>query len=150
MLKSPLQHFNLVTLTGVSASSASGDNIVLLPESDFNNIVLKLKTANVSGTSPTLDLYLQTTDDEGTTWYDSVHFTQLTGNTTNPYFAAVPNGGASVPTHIGTVGDATISAAAGGVPLLSRLVRVKAVIGGTTPAFDITLDALINNQDSRS
>lgn len=129
--------------TGKTATGTGATTV--LPITDFNGLVAKLTVANVSGTSPTLDLYLQTSDDGGTTWYDVWRATQITANTTNPHWAAVGSQDSS--RAIATVGSKTISANSVGVPLLSNVVRVAYTIGGTTPSFDYTLTLIAPTAD---
>lgn len=142
MLRQGLKKFQLCALTGVTG--ATGTNLSLLPEYDIASLTLKITIANVSGTSPTLDLYAQTSDDGGTTWYDTVHLAQITAATTNPVFATIPVD-CGVGTSHGAVGSKSISANAVGIPQLDRQVRLAWTIGGTSPTFDITALALLNN-----
>jgi hypothetical protein len=59
--------------TPAAASTAIGDVIVGLGNYDSLQIVADL----VGATGGTLDVYLQTSPDGGTTWYDYAHFPQL-------------------------------------------------------------------------
>lgn len=141
MLRQGLRSQRLATLTAVTAATGVSD--ALLQEFDFASITFKLQTANVSGTSPTLDVYLQTSDDGGTTWYDMTHFEQLAADTTDPLFATIACQDAS--RYHGPVGVKTLAVSAVGVPIFGRQVRMAWTIAGTSPTFDITLDALLTN-----
>lgn len=48
---------------------------------DADNIVVKVPVASISGTNPVYDIFIQTTDDGGTTWYDVARLPQVTGTT---------------------------------------------------------------------
>lgn len=143
MLRQNLKKFRLIALTGVTATT--GVSTVFLPEFDISSLTLKVAIANVSGSSPTLDLYAQTSDDGGTTWYDTQHFTQFTAATTNPVFGTITIDAGTNVNH-GAVGSKTVTTGVG-IPQLDRQVRLAYTIGGTTPTFDITVDALLNNFD---
>lgn len=56
-----------------AASTAAGDTVIMVDEADSLTIVATLAGA----TGGTLDVYLQTSFDGGTTWYDMAHFPQL-------------------------------------------------------------------------
>ena len=129
-----------LTATGTSST-------FVLTANDFNNIVVGLSCASVSGTSPTFDLYLQTLGPDGN-WYDCYHWAQQTANTTanTQLFANISNGdGAS--TAIGSVGNKTVGANALGVPLLSTAVRFAYTITGTTPSITPTVNVYAPGAD---
>lgn len=136
MLRSPMINVKEVVVTAATTSSTTSFQI---PQNDFDMVLLKLTCQALTGTTPTLDVYVQTTPDGGTTFRDSVHFTQIVASGATEYWASVPNSDF----FSGAVGDATIAANAQGLPLISRLVRVKYVIGGTTPSAEFTLDCFL-------
>lgn len=142
MIRQPLQAIKSMTVTATTSSSST----FIAPNNDYSSLIGKLSVTTLSGgTSPTLDVYIQTTDDGGTTWFDAAHFTQATGATSNPVWHIVPN--ASGTQGIGVVGDATIAANGAGVPLLSRSIKVKYVYAGSPTDSNWSLTIYAHNQD---
>ena len=86
-LRQALKTHNIVPS---AARTTSSNATALLPELvyDSNSLTFKVNVSAASGTTPTLDLYLQTTLDGGTNWLDCAHFTQLT--TTATHYMTVP------------------------------------------------------------
>lgn len=74
-----------LTLVSSAARNASGNSGALTP---FGSKVGKLKaavflltvSAAATESGDTLDLYVQHSPDDGTTWDDFIHFTQVLGN----------------------------------------------------------------------
>lgn len=95
----------------LSAASASVDSITYDAE-PYDTAILYVDVTAVTGTNPTLVVGLETSPDEGTTWYSLGNGASLSNVTTQR----------QVYTNIG------------------MLVRVPATIGGTTPAFTATVD----------
>lgn len=141
MLRQPNRKFSVFPSAAVTGSSTS---TVQLPEGDFGSVTYKLTCSQASGTSPTLDVYLQTTDDGGTTFYDMAHFVQLSASGANPEWVTI--GAEDASAYHGTVGDATISASAVGIPHLSKTLRVKYTVAGTSPQFTFAVVANLNSQ----
>lgn len=142
MLRQPTKNQVSTLQTAVTGSSNSG--LLLFPEFDFNSVTFKLNVTGVTGTSPTLDLVVQTSNDGGTTLLDCVRFAQITATTTNAHYATAPVAGIQA-VH-GAVGAGTISASAVGVPILGRAYKAVWTIGGTSPAFTFELDAILASQ----
>ena len=130
-IRYPLQQYAALASTALTATAAGA--AFTLPYTDFDSLVLSLNVTAASGTTPTMDMYLQTTTDGGTTWFDVVHFAQVTAALTNPSFAVVPAGDAA--RYVGAVGSKTIAASTMGLPLLSNTMRIAYTIAGTTPSF---------------
>lgn len=130
-------------LTAVTATGTG--NAFILPNQDFSSLVFALSLSAVSGTTPTLDLYVQVLGPDGN-WYDLVHFAQQTAATTanNQIFATVSVGGS---TYNGIVGSKTISASSVGAPLIGNTLRLAYTIGGTTPSFTGTVNIYQNQMD---
>src|SRR5689334_11665138 len=81
-----------------AASTAAGTTVKGLGRYDALQIVAEL----VGATGGTLDVYLQTSPDGGTSWYDYIHFPQLaSGASAVKYMVNVPSAGASGITTIG-------------------------------------------------
>lgn len=143
MLRYPIADYQ-VALTALAATGTSAPFV--LPFSDITALVIKLFLSAVTGTSPTLDLYLQTMGPDGN-WYDMYHWTQQTTATTtaNGVWATITcDDGARA---IGVVGSKTIGANALGVPILTNQFRLAYTIGGTTPVFTGTVDVYAANAD---
>ena len=102
------------SMTGTSpaaASTAAGTSYALgLDACDSLTIVGSL----LGATGGTLDVYVQTSWDEGTTWYDFLHFTQLAGGAAAVNYAYHVSR-ASERTTITTLGSATTPALTAGV-----------------------------------
>ena len=142
MLRIPLTTLNTVTVASATADSTS---TIVIPTNDWDGLLFKLLVTDISGgTSPTLDVYVQTTLDGGSNWLDVCHFTQITATTSNPVFIQVPQDRNAV---IGAVGDATIGSGALGVPVLSKSMRIKYVLGGSPSSVSFTV-AVIAPQES--
>lgn len=144
------QNAPLAVATITDTTGTTGSTSFVLQNTDFNVLVAKLKAATLSGTSPTLDVYIQTSDDGGTTWYDVVHFTQLTAAVTNQnaYYATlgVTKGAA----YVGQPESQHISAGTvSSLPLLGRLVNVAYVYGGTVGTANMTCTIYAVDQDYR-
>lgn len=136
-------------LLSAAVQTASTNTPVVLQEFDMDSITFELFVAGTAGTTPTLDVYIQTQDNAGN-WHDCCHFTQITANVaqTLAHYCSVPV--ADTPRSLGSVGSQTIAAnSAVGVPILSRALRVSTVIGGSSPSFTITLTAYFNHQNMR-
>lgn len=125
-------------------------------DTDISNLVMKMSVGTFSGTSPTADVYLQTTDDGGTTWYDLAHFAQVTTAITNAnaLFMTIPVDGCSSRTNGYTGASAAASLGAStvaGIPLLSNFVRLSIVYGGTIGTnAGITVTVLETSQSTRN
>ncbi len=133
--------FTLQETTGVSGSQP-----FTLGVFDFNTLTAKLYVPTfVSGSSPTLDVYLQTQDPSSGSYRDLVHFPQVTGTVseTVAFFSNIgkPNG------YVGSVPTVGLAAGtASSLPLLSRGMRVVYNYGGTnivgSPTATLTLMAI--------
>ena len=105
-----------------------------LPQ-DCDSVAVKIYTSTFTGTNPTLDVYVQTTDDGGTTWYDLAHSPQLVAAVTkqNANWIFVSNAGHKIANSVS--GASTLGAGVtSGVPILSQFMRVAVIIGGTQVA----------------
>lgn len=103
-----------------AARVASGTGPEFAAEDTFA-ILLKLAIAAVAGTTPTLDVRLETTVDDGATWYTVGSLPQQTGVT-----------GARVARAFAPVG---------------QRCRLAWTIGGTTPSFTFDVQVETNRDD---
>lgn len=123
-----------VPLLSVTGATSSSTNASLIAVEGYGSAELTLVTANAAGTSPTLNVYIQKLLADGTTWDDIVAFTQVTGNIkkTLTFYGQVPSGD-----H--TPNDAALAAGTIQTTSMGHTWRIKYVIAGTSPSFDITL-----------
>src|SRR5579864_3559107 len=105
---------NVATLLTSGALTTSGVSSTFnLPgligcEPDAAQFLLNAQT--MSGTSPTLDTYLQWSPDQGTTWRDFLHFTQITTTGVQAgLWSRIDNDG-TAGTGVNTTGDAVLAA----------------------------------------
>lgn len=135
----------LTTLLASAAKTTSGTsanlNFGALSGQAPGRALFVLNATTVSGTNPTLDVYLQWTD--GTLWYDFLHFTQATttGLQSGSWTRYNADGGAA--NNVVTMGDAVLAAGKAIYgPIVDSSIRVKWVVGGTTPSFTFSLVAV--------
>ena len=96
----------------VSAAKTATFNTVKKAVGPYNEAVMFLDVTAASGTSPTLDVKIQTSPDNGTTWFDEgTAFTQAVAATKEIK-------------KITNFGD---------------IIRAVCTIGGTTPSFTFSL-----------
>ncbi len=74
--------FPLTTVLDYNDSGNTGATSVVsqtfrVPQ-DADNIIVKVPVTSINGTSPLAAIYLQTTDDGGTTWYDIARLPDVT------------------------------------------------------------------------
>lgn len=95
----------------------------------------------------TLDVYVQTSPDGGTTWDDFIHFTQALGNGGAKKFSAAWSRDVTPTTPMGALKDAALAAGVNQGPI-SRTLRVKWVIvdGSGTHSFTFSLTAEFNRR----
>ena len=115
-------------------ATATTDNKTFLLPQDCDGFAVKL-TCSVFGLT-TDDVYIQTTDDGGTTWYDMANMKQIITTITDAnaiwaYFSVIAPKEGMRPSLVGSVGQIAPATAAGtspgnytGVPVLGRLNRI--------------------------
>lgn len=133
------------TLNNVPLSAICSKQIALMPSTTitstttstgtligidtFSVAELMLKVGTVSGTSPTLDVYIQKLLPDGSTWDDLIHFTQATGTANYVATAVVGNAG------VHTQAVRSLAASTVQTTTLGNTWRIDAVVGGSTPSF---------------
>lgn len=107
---------NRVALQASSTQTASNNGAAVTSLAQLKELLVFLSVTAVSGTSPTLNVTIQSSDDGGTTWYNLPNgsFTQATVATTQAL-------------ALTTFGDT---------------IRVSATIGGTSPSFTYKVTAI--------
>lgn len=86
-----------------------------------------------TGTTPTLDVAIQVTPDDGTTWYSVLRFAQVTTGASKQGIRVQPTLGRGEAGSQFTIAD-TGGAQNANVPF-SKKVRVVATVAGTNPAY---------------
>lgn len=99
----------------------------------FTSATLMFEVTAASGTSPTLDVYVQTLLPDGSTYQDLVHFTQATG-ATKQVVCLIPQSAAPF-----TISTAGLAAGTAKSMLMGHTWRVWAVVGGTNPSFTFSV-----------
>lgn len=138
---------------------------------DADNILVKVPVASISGTNPTYDVYLQTTDDGGTTWYDILRLPTITGTIANagafwgnanvnglgvrttlgPQVSVLGGGpGSSILSITGNASMRGLAAGAiSGLPIMGPLNRVQLTLGGTIATNDgVQVQVKVNSQEA--
>lgn len=133
------------TLLASAARVASGTAVLPDPVAyelaRCNRIAFLLNvTALGVGVGDTLNVYVQSTIDGGTTYNDFVSFTQVLGNGGVKKFEADWNGLQGPTTPLGAPADGALSAGVKQGPIGSGL-RVKWTIAGGTATFTFSLVA---------
>jgi hypothetical protein len=100
-------------------------------------------TAAAAAVGDTLDVYLQHSPDDGTTWDDFVHFTQALGNGGVKKFLATWSRIPTPEAELKAPADATLAAGVLQGPV-GKDWRAKWVIGGATPGFTFQVDATLH------
>lgn len=166
--------FPLKTVLDYNDSGNTGATSVvsqtfIIPQ-DADNIVVKVPVASITGTNPTADIYLQTTDDGGTTWYDNLHLPTITGTAianAGALWGSTPVAGmgmrstatgasstASGTTQVSVLtvtGNASMRGLAAGsnsgLPILGTLGRIQISYGGTISANNgVQVQVKVNSQ----
>lgn len=96
----------------------------------YTSAIVELDVTANSGTSQTLDVYVQTLLPDATTWQDLIHFAQFTTSNAT-HVASIVSGGDS----IGVANESDLGAGTIKDFVLGDTWRVRFVIGGTNPSF---------------
>jgi hypothetical protein len=110
--------------TGVTASAGQWTGV-----GQYSSADVFLKVTAASGTTPTLNVYIQKLSPDGLTWQDIASVTQAT-TTGNQSFTAVSSSQAPF-----TPTDATLTQTTLKLAHMGSIWRCKWVIGGTNPSF---------------
>ncbi len=136
-----LPNIQLASVAATGVQSVTGNTIIVGAGFGQVEILLALSDAAVAA-DDTLDVYVDSSPDGGTTWVNFVHFTQILGNGANTLnFVAISP-------RIGTATEENVTAdvAAGGTPrpFIGDRLRVRYVIvdpSGTDAVFDFIVTA---------
>lgn len=127
----------VTTLLASAVQAASSNQVFSWASPDKATFILNV-TASSSPT--TMDVYIQTSPDSGTTWYDFVHFTQVGAVATSIQAAQWCRiaSAANNDTSVIVTGDAALAAAKViNGPVVDSRMRVKFVIVGTSYTFSV-------------
>ena len=117
-----------------SAAATSTGNTDRFQVSAFSAADILLDVTAASGTSPTLDVYIQKRLADSSTWQDIAHFAQNTGAAGKQILSFVSSGNsvAAVQTDALTVNTVKTT-------LIGAEWRVRWVIAGTSPSFSFSV-----------
>lgn len=143
-MRKPIETYTMaaqVATTGATGSSGA----IVTRDFDFNQLVFLLAVSSMSATA-TLDVWIQSSADGGTTWYDTLRFPRFTASGANPAMGAASLSSMTAPAVIGA---STLSSTAGGqgAPLLSNVIQAYWALGGTTPSASFNISALLTGQN---
>jgi hypothetical protein len=134
-----------VTLLAAAARTSSGTSVVSSTFEEYTEALFLLNvTAAATEVDDTLDVYLQKTADNGTTWDDFVHFTQVLGNGGAKKFIAEWTSKATPESEMHAAQDGTMAVGVAQGPL-GKKIRVKWVIvdpGGGAASFTFTVTGI--------
>lgn len=137
----------MASILASAARTISGSSTFSLTDTMASAKLLLDVTAAGTLVGDTLDVYVQTSPDGGTTWDDFVHFTQVLGNGGAKKFTAAWSRDIAPTTPMGPLNDAALAAGVNQGPV-SRSARVKWVIvnGGGTHSFTFSLSGEFNRR----
>lgn len=143
MIRAGLYQQVLVASAAKTASGNSGVQPFNLR--DIEVVIVEVSAITpVTGTTPTLNLYVQQSLDGGATFVDIAALAQATTAVTTATRLRLS---AKLMTRaddaiVTGVGDATTTAGQlSGIPLVANGLRIKWVIGGTNPSFTFAVNA---------
>jgi len=166
--------FPLTTVLDYNDSGNTGATSVVsqtfrVPQ-DADNIIVKVPVTSINGTSPVAAIYVQTSDDGGTTWYDMARLpdvTQTAITNANALWASIPvNGfgvrttqgpqvsvlgggpGSSILSITGNASMRSLSAQSqSGLPVLGPLNRIQISYAGTVALnAGLQVKVLVNSE----
>ena len=128
----------LVTRAGTQSTGVGfSDTATSLPAAEGYRFILEVQT--VTGTNPTLDVFIDTSADGGTNYYPFLHFAQASTSgqgqqvIMRPYLASGDIATTSAAPLLGTVDGAQGSTAiVQNGPIDPRYIKVRTLVGATT------------------
>jgi hypothetical protein len=127
---------NFVTLYSATALAASASSEITSGVERYTTAMFQLEVTSPTGTSETLDVYIQTLLPDGVngaasgTWQDIVHFAQVTTTASHQICWFVSGG-----SNVAAIQTAALAAGTVKAIGLGSVLRVRAVITGTNPAY---------------
>lgn len=159
-IRIPIQTVLDYTDTGTGATSVVSKTFTIPQDAD--NITLKVPVASISGTAPQVDIYLQTSDDGGTTFYDQarirlpqtvVSSTISIANASAQWFSTPVLGlGASQSSVV--TGNASVRGLAAntysGLPVMGQIGQIQIAYSGTISTNNnVQVQVKVNSQSAR-
>lgn len=147
-IRLPLQTVLDYNDSGNMGATSVVSKTFMLPQ-DTDNVIVKLQESSINGTNPVAAVYLQTSDDGGTTFYDVLRLPNATGVFTNSdaLWGSAPVIGAgmrSSQSGLGSVVQVSVLAVTGnasvrglapgqvsGLPILGQQARIQIAYSGT-------------------
>lgn len=135
----------ILTSTTAGLGTANGpamDLFVRQGSPAFHGITFQLSTTAASGTTPTLDVKVQTSLD-GVVWFDVLAFFPATS--VSEFLKSLPVTSREVAAldDNATMNSVTILTADTVRSMFGPLFRVRWIIGGTTPSFTFKVEAFV-------
>lgn len=156
-IRLPLQTVLDYNDTGNVGATSVVSKAFTIPQ-DTDGIVLKIPTASVNGTAPVVDVYVQTSDDGGTTFYDVAHVgipatvtsSVLSVTNTKPIFVPISTlGNVSSVVQGPSVRGLAVNQVSG-LPILGTLGQVQIAYSGTiTTNNGVRVQVSAQNQAAR-
>lgn len=137
-------------LLSSAARTLSGERVI---PGSFENILagsfLLVVSAAATEAADTLDVYVQSSADDGATWDDFIHFTQVLGNGGAKKFKAFWNALMAPEAELAAPADASMAAGVKQGPVGDKW-RVKWVVGGDVPVLNASFTFALNASLVRS
>lgn len=165
-IRLPLQTVLDVNDSGNVGATSVVSHAFQIPQ-DTDNIVVKVQTASIVGTNPTAAVYLQTSDDGGTTYYDVLRLPTITGTIANAsaLWGSAPVIGMGIRSTqsglsslvqtsvLSVTGNASVRGLAAGqvsgLPILGLQNRIQIAYGGTLDSNDaMRVKIMVNSQSA--
>lgn len=165
-IRLPLQTVLDVNDSGNVGATSVVSHAFQIPQ-DTDNIVVKVQTASIVGTNPTAAVYLQTSDDGGTTYYDVLRLPTITGTIANAsaLWGSAPVIGMGIRSTqsglsslvqtsvLSVTGNASVRGLAAGqvsgLPILGLQNRIQISYGGTLDSNDaMRVKIMVNSQSA--
>lgn len=143
-IRKPIQEYVMaqqVATTGATGSSGP----ITLRFADFDSMIFALTASSMSATA-TLDVWVQSSFDGGSTFYDIAKFPSISASSASPRFVAASLF-ANSNIGLANVNTTTISSTAGGtlLPLLSNVFQIVWGLNGTTPSASFGVTGITSN-----
>ena len=127
------------TGTAVLNVTASGNTGEIYEFASYDQAIITVEVSAVTGTTPTLDIYIDELNPATRNWTQIDKFKQITAVTSTPVRRLL--NGSSVPITYPASGDGSVSD--GTTNPFGECLRVRWVVGGTTPNFTFTCSAML-------
>lgn len=125
---SPSSAYNTIFTQATLTATTAGDKIPGMER--YTSALFMLSGGTVTGSTPTLDVYIQTLMPDGATWCDILAFTQKTASTFTEKAWFVM--GAS---EVAAITTSTLTQTTAAKIGLGNHIRVNCKLTGTTPSF---------------